>query len=264
MAGIFHQVDLRLERARKYLAEFQNLTEALRSQTSKSVTVYSDDWSDLSEPTYISGHKAEVLGEIALDELSVVIDDVVHNLRAALNYLVRTLASLKPREQPLPTSLKFPIESKPDVFNGNRRSLLWGVNAEHVAMIERVQPYNGCYWTKLLQSLSNTGKHVELIRLARAKAAISEDEADAAVESARDLVFSDVPPEELFIDGWNGVTVDVETTVEVAFPDGVPAVDKLQELETQVSDFIAQFKASIPDEGCCRPVTRHDAHPRKD
>jgi len=102
-----------------------------------------------------------------VEELQVVIDDVVQNLRTALNYLVTALARFDSPQKKVPRSLQFPVERSADDFREHRPRYLRGVSPEHVAMIERAQPYNGCDWTGLLARFSNVGKHVELVTVTR-------------------------------------------------------------------------------------------------
>jgi len=248
MTALFHQVDLRLARARKHLTELENLAEFFCDTTSKPITFYSDDWEDLSE-TYIAGNKCEVLAETEIGEISVVIDDVVHNLRAVLNYLVIVLARFDSMKQNLPRSLQFPIESCENKFREHRPSYLHGVSPEHVAMIERVQPYKGCYWTELLRRLSNMGKHVELVRLVHTAASLPEDETESLAKSVIDDVIDSTAniDETIEYAGYpSSVTVYVEVSTQIAFVEGSPVVDQLHELETQISNFVEQIKASLP------------------
>src|SRR5262249_15966939 len=102
----FNQVDLRLARARKHMTELERVAKT--TITRKSVTFYSEEWDDLSE-YYVAGNRLEILDEVEIGELSVIIDDIVHNLRAALNYLVVTLARVDSAKHKVPRSLQFPI-----------------------------------------------------------------------------------------------------------------------------------------------------------
>jgi len=245
MAALFHQVDLRLSRACKHLTELESLAKSLCGTTGKPITFYSDDWGDLSE-IYMSGNKFEILGETEIGEVSVVIDDIVHNLRAALNYLIVLLARVDSLKQLFHRDLQFPIESSPKLFGEHRSSYLDGINSEHAAMIERVQPYNGYNWTKLLQTLSNTGKHLELVRLVHTADALPENKTDSLAKSAIDFVFdeaAEATDESPFPDS---VTMNAEVSTQVAFMDGSPIIDKIHELKTQISNFIGQFKARMP------------------
>jgi hypothetical protein len=225
----FDQIELRLARADKHLTELENLAKEFAYVNQKSVTFYPNLEKD--GPAFFSyGEPVETLGEIEAGELNVVIGDIVHNLRSTLNYLTVTLARRDSPQRALGKKVQFPIESRAELFSEHRSTYLCGVNTEHVAMIERVQPYNGCEWTKFLQSLSNLDKHVELVTVYHE--AITAEPPDDEAE-------------------WGDpyrtvhVTMDLDVFVEVAFENGVPIVNALQELKSQVSTFIEQFKTDL-------------------
>jgi hypothetical protein len=227
MSVLFHQVDLRLARAHKHLAELRSLVARLEYTTSKIITLHHDLY---GEPVYFRDEGFETLGNVESSELQVVIDDIAHNFRAALNYLVVALARINTLKQAVPKSLQFPIDDEPDVFLKHRPRYLDGVSAEHVAMIERVQPYNRCDWTRLLRDLSNKGKHVELVRATyegRSFGPSSEDEAELLNSDSSEM------------------DVQVDVSVEIALANWGPLMDTLEELETQTSDFVEQFEPTI-------------------
>jgi len=221
-----HQVELRLARARKHLVEVEMLADEFRYSTTKSVTVHIKNWEDRF---HILDSEFESLGEVESGELHVVIDEVVHNLRAALNYLVVALARFDSPKKSIRRSLQFPIERKINRFRKYRPRYLRGIKTEHVAMIERVQPYKGCDWTKLLAELSNKGKHTELIRLMQDTHNLYPMPEDRAEWSGVD----------------SSMTMNVDVVVEVAFEYGFPVVDALQNLEAQVTNFIQDFRADL-------------------
>jgi len=117
----------------------------------------------------------------------------------------------------------------PDLFARQRTSYLKGVSDEHRAIIESLQPYRGCDWTKLLQRLSNRDKHVALVRLNHQIVSFTtEHEADE-------------PPAE-----------DTEEVYryryrecEITFRDGTPIIETLQNLQTQVANFLEQLNAQL-------------------
>jgi len=81
--------------------------------------------------------------------------------RPALDYLVANLAWLDCGDRVKGT--QFPICSTPGRFNEKSQTWLKGVNATHVAAIEKLQPYgkkNRLF--ALLRDLSNPAKHVEI------------------------------------------------------------------------------------------------------
>ena len=102
--------------------------------------------------------------------LPVVVGDAIHNLRAALDYIVFELALLDSGK--VQNGTQFPIEDvKFDPvnpkrgFDARRNTYLKGVNDRHAGMIERMQPYHGIDWTKTLADISNPDKHRKLTTL---------------------------------------------------------------------------------------------------
>lgn len=100
--------------------------------------------------------------------LPVIVGDVMHNLRAALDYLVYELSLLDSKGQ-IKDGTQFPIEdvkSNPTnpsrCFDGRRKSYLKGLSDTHVDAIEALQPYNGVEWTETLRDVSNPDKHRHL------------------------------------------------------------------------------------------------------
>ncbi len=115
--------------------------------------------------------RARVLGVSAkspLDELpgtfSMLIGEIVYNLRGALDELVYALAE-RDSEQPQ-VGTQFPIEDHHNTFYRRRLILLKGLWAAHVEQIEILQPYKGCEWTRLLRVLSDRDKqrHLFVVR----------------------------------------------------------------------------------------------------
>lgn len=104
--------------------------------------------------------------------IPLIVSEVAHHIRAALDSLVYDLAveGRKASGQTYadPTGTQFPIESDPKTFEGRvtgrigkqrcARHLAW-VQPEWVNYIRSVQPFKGCLWTALLQQVSNQDKH---------------------------------------------------------------------------------------------------------
>jgi hypothetical protein len=59
-------------------------------------------------------------------------------------------------------STQFLIEETPKDFKKKCGYRLKGVNDKHIAIIEELQPYNGCGWTRTLKYSSNPDKHRKL------------------------------------------------------------------------------------------------------
>jgi hypothetical protein len=102
-------------------------------------------------------------------DLPLAVSDAIHNIRAALDYLVYELA-LKDSGA-IQEGTQFPFEhcrtgkspgGNPIGFEAVKDRFLRGVNATHRAMIEKLQPYNGHDWAKNLRDISNPDKHRRL------------------------------------------------------------------------------------------------------
>ncbi|MCH8188130.1 MAG: hypothetical protein IIB66_05415, partial [Proteobacteria bacterium] len=92
--------------------------------------------------------------------IKILVGEITYNLRAALDYLVYELARLDSGE--VKNGTQFPIEDTEDGFKRKRNAFLKGVSDKHVAIIESLQPYSGCDWTRILRDLSNPDKHRQL------------------------------------------------------------------------------------------------------
>ena len=95
------------------------------------------------------------------DRCRVLAGDAANSFRSSLDYLVGRLAVLD--SGPGNRRTQFPIEHSPDVFRTRRKTYLAGLSNVHVDAIARLQPCNGCDWTKNLALLSNLDKHNELV-----------------------------------------------------------------------------------------------------
>jgi len=96
---------------------------------------------------------------------SIIVGEIIYNLRAALDYLVYELACFDSKQDVKRT--QFPIERSEKAFERRKGKYLRGVSPEHVAAIKRLQPFNGCDWTKRLNAISNPDKHRKLSFLER-------------------------------------------------------------------------------------------------
>lgn len=155
---------------------------------------------------------------------SVLIGETIYNLRACLDYLVYELALLD--SGVVQNGTQFPTDKCPETFNGRSRNWLRGVNPIHTAAIERLQPYNGVNWTKWLQALSNPDKHRHLI--------LTEHGSIAEMTASPDPAYiaSDNPPPR--------VELNI-SAMFIAFDDGLPVIDALEEIKTGVAKVLDYF-----------------------
>jgi hypothetical protein len=157
---------LRVARGRDHLTELERLcddvsdwyADRLREHYPQSVKGV-----DALMALFDSAHPEEYIPP----KIAILAGEVVHNFRAALDYLVCTLSKT---DTPVWTGRKrrnqFPIEHTAG-FENRRRTFLAGLSDAHVRALEAYQPYSGCQWTELLARLSNLDKHNDLIVVAQ-------------------------------------------------------------------------------------------------
>jgi hypothetical protein len=163
---------------------------------------------------------------------SLLAGEILICLRAAMDYLVRNLGYLD--SGALPDRTQFLIESLEDEFTRKARTSLAGLNGSHIAAIHRLQPFDGCIWTKRLAALTNLHKHNDLI-----------------------IIFH-----ELTYDGWmNPVScaepnvsrykVDLKftPTLYIRFHEEIPLIETLKEIESEVSDTLDTFEPEFSAAG---------------
>jgi hypothetical protein len=99
---------------------------------------------------------------------SILIGETIYNLRAALDYIVYTIACHATGKDVKGT--QWPIEDDPDIFEGRhtgkhpktgKRVAKWldGLDAPHIQVIEEMQPFKSGQWARTLRELSNPDKH---------------------------------------------------------------------------------------------------------
>lgn len=102
-------------------------------------------------------------------DLPLAISDAIHNLRAAMDYLVYQLAKLDSGQ--FQTGTQFPIEDAKIAtapggnivgFDISKKKMLKGLSPDHIDRLEQLQPYKGVDWTKHLRDISNPDKHRDL------------------------------------------------------------------------------------------------------
>src|SRR3990167_1391126 len=99
--------------------------------------------------------------------LPLVISDVVHNLRAALDYIVYEVAredsgKVQENTQFIIEDVKVDTSDPRRGFDVRSKKHLKGLKQCHIDAIEHCQPYKGVEWTKALRDISNPDKHRNL------------------------------------------------------------------------------------------------------
>lgn len=143
----------RLDRAREHLADLEIREKALIHPQIENI-VAKTDLNTVRD--FVFQDPAAELPQ----SLSILIGEIVYNLRAALDYLVFDLALVDSGTSQSRT--QFPIDDTPDQFVAHRASFLKGLSVEHIALIEALQPYKGNYKTAMIRDISNPDKHRKL------------------------------------------------------------------------------------------------------
>lgn len=199
---------IRLDRAEEHIAELKNISASLLKREMEVVLegIRADFKFGPSVPIPLN--------------YSVLIGETIYNLRAALDYLIYELAILD--SGIVQERTQFPIYETINGFRGRPKTCLGGISEPHTAAIELLQPYNGIDWTKRLQSISNPDKHKYLIV--------------AQPTGTVDFTTSPDPANPA------GVEVQLYITPFIAFNDGLPVIDTLENIKLKVSDVLDQFK----------------------
>jgi hypothetical protein len=211
-----------VDRAREHLADLNTRIEAF-VKNERQVTFLN-----------VEGHKLTTVRpqNVPPPEFSVIVGEVVYNLRAALDYRVYALALLDSGEPQNGT--QFPIESRRDGFAARRcgkRPFLPGISDEHAASIEALPPYEGCDWTPLLRDMSNADK-LRALHLVTTTGT-GRVNVGGTMEEARALGGFVLPGQ---------VGMNFKVTFDVAFDDRTPVLKPLELLESEVRATLEVFK----------------------
>lgn len=243
--SILYEAEFRVERAREHLTELEiavlkferiHVGEILmglptgdpreQEETRKGMQLFGFDPDNIFTQT--------PLPEIP-PIIPVIIGEIAYNLVAALDYLVFVLAMHDSGKEQ--TGTQFPICEKKEFFERGRFSMLKGVRSEHVALIERLQPYQGCTWTKHVKDLSNPDKHRHLLRVERLPLMITGSHPDSPGETAKEArarrrAKLPKPPMKMY----------TGRAFLITFSDHARIVETLEILQSQVADVLVQFK----------------------
>ena len=157
--------------------------------------------------------------------ISILVGEVIYNLRAALDYLVYELARFDAKQ--IVENTQFLIEDTPKGFRSHAKRRLNGLNPRHFAAIESLQPFKGCEWTKTLASISNPDKHMRLTFI------------DCPVRSASQIGSTEALAAE------QTVNMDDIAAIEIIFRGGMPVVETLEQLKLKVAETLASFESEF-------------------
>jgi hypothetical protein len=173
--------------------------------------------------------------------IGILVGEICYNLRSALDYLIFELAKLDSGF--VQGGTQFPImDAKKDFDGRGKAAFLKGINAGHITAIEGLQPYMGCNWTGRLRDFSNEDKHRQFV--------VAGGETRITVWSALNTDLSKIRGmtfDRTAIHPVTGAKVPVKVHIAgtVAFDDGSPILETLQELKRSVADCLADFKPAF-------------------
>jgi hypothetical protein len=216
-------------RAGEHLANLEGLVQRITALCENGVLAQQDP------DTQIWGPSQTVLDPLTA-EAGVLVGEIVHNLRAALDYLVYVLAESDSGAPQADT--QFLIADTPQGFTGRGPGCFKGLSDEHVAVIRQFQPFKGGEWTRTLRDFDNAAKHREIV-------SVNVDVSISSVLQLTEYVLGG----ELDADGKPiplGVNMYFKGRPEILLPEGHPIMETLRELQTQVGFVLGLFTYEFP------------------
>lgn len=209
---------LRCDRAREHLRQLEaSISEYLESERGK-IFASLDDKSNVAKLGFMESPE----GPPTI--LSILVGEIVYNLRAALDYLVFLLAMVN--SGAVQDGTQFPIYDSEQDFQGNVPRRLRGISQDNVRRLEDLQPYRSIEWTRTLRDLSNPDKHRHLTMLT------GEGEHVLRVKKHE-----------------GGYDTEFEPQLEVSFGSGHPVLATLHELHSHVLETVASFEDVFRNDG---------------
>jgi hypothetical protein len=215
----------RMARAGEHLADLRDRADAICEEKRQGVVIHREPTRfQLEDGREIDGvfARADWTSEPIPVVISILIGEVIYNLRAGLDYLVYALAN--PGTVVVNEKTQFPIENTENAFVSRRNTFLKGVTDKHVASIERLQAFDGCDWTRTLRDLSNSDKHRHHTIVA------NPVHVTTAPGSTEAIIAGEV------------VDVEDDIAVSIFFRDRTPVIETLEQLLSEVTQVLDAFK----------------------
>jgi hypothetical protein len=162
MSAIYKDARLKLKRAKKHIADFTAAVNALEDACTATVEYHAQGGQSL---------KHEIPdADNALDDLSLIAGDAIHNLRSALDFAwYDTISRCLPDK--LSDKTKFPVMKTRQDLEGTLHGIEVDTRCPRLfeCMVTQIQPYKGgdnsIIWT--LHDLDISDKHLLLLSLER-------------------------------------------------------------------------------------------------
>ena len=157
MSVPFRGATARVDRARMHVDEFRQFLEDSR-QIHDSLPLPTARYDAETQRQHLTMPTADLP---SLDKSSIIVGETLYNLRTALDYIVYDLAQYDSRK--VQRNTQFIIDDNKKQFLVRRRKHLRGLTSDHIKAIEKLQPFKGVKWTKILRDYSNPDKHRHLL-----------------------------------------------------------------------------------------------------
>ncbi len=227
---------LRTERAGEHLADLESrIRNFIDSKKDNIPFQFNTDTCQIVIQT------VAIKRDIVLGSWSVLIGEIIYNLRSALDYLIFEMALLDSGAEQKGT--QFPIEHTPAGFDSRRNSFLKGLSVKHIAGIEVLQPYKGTTWTRLLASLSNPDKHRHLTPFVNLTESVIKISAHAPGELK--AVSGHVYRTKNSAGDVLDMHVETDFALSVTFSDGTPVIETLKQLVLDVTQTLHLFDSEF-------------------
>jgi hypothetical protein len=212
----FHEVQLLLDRADEHLKWLRDWV------------VHPDaDLIPANEGIYV----VQTSFDVATAKIRIVIGEYASCLRNSLNYL--TCAVADQDSSRVGKRVQLPIVSDPKDWPRNRDIQLEGVDPQHFAFFERLQPFNASQpsWLALLRDLSDWYRHKGLIK----------------VEKVFQRPRAPSMPTRTVRYGRATMKVYPEITFGVTLENGLPVIETLEKLKVRTAETIEEFKSPLAE-----------------
>lgn len=241
LSGMAHPLDgahLRVLRADRHLAEADGLVNAFAQACEHNIIA---DYDTQAHRKTLRIHPTPPLPV----ELPLVVSDAIHNLRAALDYIVYELAlhdsgKVQDGTQFIIEDFKVHPTGRNRGFDARSKKYLKGLTQAHINAVEGLQPYNGVDWTETLRDISNPDKHRTLTTLTTDFTSYTLTAHPAGSDYGRRGA---VVGGTWWTEGYE-FTVDAHDAIAIAPPDWnkPPLMRTLRRLEAEVAGTIELFK----------------------
>ncbi len=224
----------RVQRVKKHLTDLGEMLTFMEREKKNSVVSYIQN---KGLPSLVAGDKIIINFPMVT---AITIGEFLYNIRTALDYMIFKL--IKNHTIETKNFTNFPIVDTPDKFKTWRKSArLKGIDEVHIAALKRLQPYDGCDWTRALGKLSNIDKHREFTPLGGPTGitfyTVAEDANFSAIISP---IISAKHPR-------TGVEMDMKFDIApaISFYEGAPVMETLQKICLGVIETLKAFDPKL-------------------